>query len=106
MTALRHLVLGLLVWTLIIPTFTLDAEAIDSSPRVADGVFSEYPGPVLDGVLEDKLADAGPMESLEALVQFHDSVTDTDLALTVNPSLQEKKIAQPIAGRIQVISET
>ena len=30
----------------------------------------------------------------------------TDLALTVNPSLQEKRIAQPIAGRIQVISET
>ena len=30
----------------------------------------------------------------------------TDLALTVNPSLQEKKIAQPIAGRIQVISAT
>ena len=28
----------------------------------------------------------------------------TDLALTVNPSLQENKIAQPIAGRIQVIS--
>ena len=30
----------------------------------------------------------------------------TDLALTVNPSLQENKIAKPIAGRIQVISAT
>ena len=28
----------------------------------------------------------------------------TDLALSVNPSLQERKHAQPIAGRIQVIS--
>lgn len=30
----------------------------------------------------------------------------TDLALTVNPALQERKDAQPIAGRIQVISVT
>ncbi|UCD50263.1 MAG: hypothetical protein JSW27_22385 [Phycisphaerales bacterium] len=30
----------------------------------------------------------------------------TDLALTVNPALQECKDAQPIAGRIQVISAT
>ena len=28
----------------------------------------------------------------------------TDLALTVNPGLQERKDAQPVAGRIQVIS--
>jgi hypothetical protein len=28
----------------------------------------------------------------------------TDLALTVNPRLQEQKDAQPVAGRIQVIS--
>ena len=28
----------------------------------------------------------------------------TDLALTINPALQERKDAQPIAGRIQVIS--
>lgn len=30
----------------------------------------------------------------------------TDLALTVNPALQERKHAQPVAGRIQVISAT
>ena len=30
----------------------------------------------------------------------------TDLALTINPALQECKDAQPIAGRIQVISAT
>ena len=30
----------------------------------------------------------------------------TDLALTVTPALQECKDAQPIAGRIQVISAT
>lgn len=30
----------------------------------------------------------------------------TDLALSVNPSLQEKKRAQPTPGRIQVISTT
>ncbi len=30
----------------------------------------------------------------------------TDLALTANPSLQEKKIAQSITGRIQIISAT
>jgi hypothetical protein len=29
----------------------------------------------------------------------------TDLALTSNPSLQERKHAQPVAGRIQVISK-
>ncbi len=28
----------------------------------------------------------------------------TDLALSVNPDLQERKHAQPVAGRIQVIS--
>lgn len=28
----------------------------------------------------------------------------TDLALSVNPALQERKHAQPIAGRVQVIS--
>jgi hypothetical protein len=28
----------------------------------------------------------------------------TDLALTVNPALLERKHAQPVAGRIQVIS--
>ena len=30
----------------------------------------------------------------------------TDLALTVNPDLQERKVAQPVKGRIQVISAT
>lgn len=28
----------------------------------------------------------------------------TDLALTVNPALQERKDAQPVAGRVQVLS--
>jgi hypothetical protein len=28
----------------------------------------------------------------------------TDLALSVNPDLQERKHAQPVAGRIQVIA--
>ena len=28
----------------------------------------------------------------------------TDLALSVNPTLQERKHAQPVAGRIQVLS--
>ena len=39
-------------------------------------------------------------ERMEMLCSF------TDLALTVNPTLQERKDAQPIAGRIQVISAT
>ena len=39
-------------------------------------------------------------ERMELLCWF------TDLALTVNPSLQERKNAQPVAGRIQVISKT
>jgi len=39
-------------------------------------------------------------ERMELLCSF------TDLALTANPSLQEQKHAQPIAGRIQVISAT
>ena len=30
----------------------------------------------------------------------------TDLALSVTPSLQDRKYAQPIAKRIQVVSET
>jgi len=38
-------------------------------------------------------------ERMERLCAF------TDLALSVNPSLQERKCAQPVAGRIQVISE-
>jgi hypothetical protein len=28
----------------------------------------------------------------------------TDLALSVNPALQERKHAQPVAGRVQVLS--
>ena len=30
----------------------------------------------------------------------------TDLALSANPTLQERKHAQPVAGRIQVLSAT
>jgi len=37
-------------------------------------------------------------ERMELLCAF------TDLALTANPDLQERKDAQPVAGRIQVIS--
>lgn len=37
-------------------------------------------------------------ERMEMLCAF------TDLALSVNPSLQEKKLAQPVAGRIQIIT--
>ncbi len=39
-------------------------------------------------------------ERMEMLCSF------TDLALTANPSLQERKHAQPVTGRIQVISTT
>ena len=39
-------------------------------------------------------------ERMEIFCEF------TDLILEVNPSLPEKKIAQPIAGRIQVIAKT
>jgi hypothetical protein len=38
-------------------------------------------------------------ERMEMLCSF------TDLALTINPSLQERKHAQPVAGRIQIITE-
>jgi hypothetical protein len=37
-------------------------------------------------------------ERMDLLCEF------TDLALTINPALQDQKIAQPIPGRIQVIS--
>ena len=39
-------------------------------------------------------------ERMEMLCSF------TDLALTANPSLQEYKHAQPVTGRIQVLSKT
>lgn len=39
-------------------------------------------------------------ERMEMLCSF------TDLALTVNPELQEQKNAQPVTGRIQVLSKT
>ena len=39
-------------------------------------------------------------ERMEMLCSF------TDLALTADPTLQERKHAQPVAGRIQVISAT
>ena len=39
-------------------------------------------------------------ERMEMLCSF------TDLALTANPSLQERKHAKPVAGRIQVITTT
>ncbi len=39
-------------------------------------------------------------ERMEMLCAF------TDLALTVNPALQERKDAQQVTGRIQVISAT
>jgi hypothetical protein len=37
-------------------------------------------------------------ERMDLLCEF------TDLALSVNPALQERKLAQPVPGRIQVIS--
>lgn len=37
-------------------------------------------------------------ERMDLLCEF------TDLALTINPALQERKLAQPVPGRIQVIS--
>lgn len=53
-------------------------------------------------------------ESMEAKVRWFSSLPlsermdmlcyFTDLALSVNPGLQERKDAQPVAGRIQVIS--
>jgi len=39
-------------------------------------------------------------ERMELLCEF------TDLALSINPSLQESKHAEPVAGRVQVISAT
>ena len=39
-------------------------------------------------------------ERMEMLCSF------TDLALTVNPNLQERKHAKPLAGRIQILSRT
>ena len=53
-------------------------------------------------------------ESMEAKARWFQSLslsdrmdmlcTFTDLALSVNPTLQEQKHAQPVAGRIQVLS--
>lgn len=40
------------------------------------------------------------VDRMEMLCSF------TDLALTVNPQLQENKHAEPLAGRIQVLSRT
>jgi hypothetical protein len=37
-------------------------------------------------------------ERMELLCSF------TDLALTINPALQERRHAQPVAGRIQIIA--
>ncbi len=52
-------------------------------------------------------------ESLEAKARWFQSLSlsermdmlcaFTDLALSVNPTLQERKHAQPVAGRIQVL---
>ncbi len=39
-------------------------------------------------------------ERMEMLCSF------TDMALTANPTLQERKHAQPLAGRIQIVSKT
>ena len=38
-------------------------------------------------------------ERMDSLCEF------TDLALTINPALQEGKLAQPVPGRIQVLPE-
>ncbi len=53
-------------------------------------------------------------ETMEAKTRWFQSLTladrmdmlcaFTDLALSVNPTLQEHKHAQPVAGRIQVLS--
>ena len=53
-------------------------------------------------------------ETIEAKVQWFRSLSlsdrmdmlcvFTDLALSINPALQERKHAQPVAGRIQVLS--
>ncbi len=53
-------------------------------------------------------------ESMEAKARWFQSLSlsdrmdmlcaFTDLALSVNPTLQERKHAQPVAGRVQVLS--
>jgi hypothetical protein len=58
----------------------------------------------------------GGEETMEAKARWFQSLTlaermdmlcaFTDLALSVNPTLQERKHAQPVAGRIQVLSAT
>ena len=55
-------------------------------------------------------------ESVEAKVRWFRSLamsermemfcSFTDMALTANPGLQEHKYAQPVTGRIQVLSKT
>ena len=86
-------------------------------------------------VMKDKKCMRGEIDLAEGTMRMHDTVTHdrseetleakarwfrslplsermemlcsfTDLALTVNPGLQERKDAQPVAGRIQVLSTT
>ena len=63
-------------------------------------------GPLIshDRQLETPEAKAQWFQSLPLSERMELLCSFTDLALSINPSLQEKKNAQSVTGRIQIIS--
>ncbi len=53
---------------------------------------------------EDPEAKARWFQSLSMAERMEMLCAFTDLALAVNPALQERKHVEPVAGRIQIIS--
>ena len=66
--------------------------------------------------MNDKISHNRSDETIEAKVEWFRSLSlsermdllcnFTDLALTLNPGILEKKDAQPVKGRIRVLSKT
>jgi hypothetical protein len=73
---------------------------------------SEQPGQIMEKSVSHNFDD----ESLEAKTQWFKSLSIqeriemfgwfVDMALAVNPSIMEHKDAQPVVGRIRVLSKT
>ncbi len=82
MSFTRHLLLSVMIWMLTIPALSPAASSEEPAPAMPDAgaVFTDRSRDVVDGVLEDELANAPPDRVMEALVQFEGGVTPVDEA--------------------------
>ena len=84
----------------------IDENCMSGEDVLAEKVIGTTGSVTHDRSEETMEAKARWFQSLPLSARMEMLCSITDLALTVNPALQERKDAQPVAGRIQVLSAT